>query len=99
MIMQTSMDCAMILCETCGCKTGLGRSVKLRIWAVDGIPVEYSLGPSTWPAERRNAEPTRFKAAYEQYERNMAYRRAFVCQACYQKLDSRDGTAEIRNSE
>jgi hypothetical protein len=33
--------------------------------------------------------------AYRQYLQVMSYRSAFVCPACYRKLDSLDGTAEI----
>ena len=49
--------------------------------------------------ETARAEPAREggpdSVAYRQYVQELTYRSAFVCHACYQKLDSPDGTAEI----
>ncbi|HUU82990.1 MAG TPA: hypothetical protein VM243_05740 [Phycisphaerae bacterium] len=32
---------------------------------------------------------------YEQYERQMAFRRAFICERCYKALDTHYGTGAI----
>ena len=36
---------------------------------------------------------------YRHYAKELTYRSAFVCEECYRKLDSADGTAEIGGRE
>jgi hypothetical protein len=72
-------------CHTCGSEVPLVRSVLIRQW----LPEYREWGRSIPP-------PHPESAAYIQYQKNMEYRRGFICEKCYKKLDADPvGNAEI----
>lgn len=57
------------------------------------IPSKWK-DPTSW-AKMSEPELARCHAAFAQYARNTKYRRAFICNLCYQQLDNYSGAAEI----
>ena len=86
-----------IRCHTCGQDAKLVRSVRLRH---DPNP-EFNRIVQRWPDP--NAIPADdqdvFKRAYLQWDRDSKHRRAFICEACYKRLDNPLGVAEIVTPE
>lgn len=74
-----------VKCHICSIDVDQVRSVILRQW-----PAEYESWGVTKPAPKAGTP------AYEQYVRNMAFRRAFICECCYLAVDGDpSGCAEI----
>ena len=72
-------------CHICSCQTDSVRSVMLRPWSAKF---------ESWGVTK--APPSPETPAYEEYCKNMTYRRAFICEKCYQTIDANPGgLAEI----
>lgn len=88
-----------IECHCCGRGVEIVRSVMLR-GDVEKLAEEYIErtfpGQASEPIEITQEEFKSLKPGYDYYKRNVVYRRAFICEACYKKIDSEPvGAAEI----
>lgn len=93
---KSTADGAAIPCHCCLATAPLARSVMIRgdvLRAAEEIPEKWKDNKylASMPAE----EAARFDRFMEQYRRNGEYRRAFICNPCYSRLDNDVGMAEI----
>ncbi|OWY70414.1 hypothetical protein B7486_16630 [cyanobacterium TDX16] len=91
----------MIQCHTCNSRVPFARHCKVR-GDVEAMGNTYAdqaskrLGRDIRIGSLTPDEIERERPYYEQYHRNIQYRSAFICEACYKVMDSSgDGSAEI----
>ena len=87
----------LIECHTCGQRVTLVRSVRIR----GDTEHEFDLLLQRFPnlGELTPGEMDEYMRAYVRYARNSTHRRAFICLACYAKLDNYWGSGFIERDE
>lgn len=86
-------EAPLIPCHACGAGVQLARSVMLRA-DVEKKGEEFF---NAWP-DLNGLSPEqdrRFLDAYAKHERGVKFRRAFVCEQCYRRIDNYYGMAEV----
>ena len=82
-----------ITCETCGSSARLVRSVLLKLCCDQSFRRFMERYPD--PRAVDDDERDDFERVYRYILRNEMFRRAFVCERCYKRLDRESGPAEI----
>jgi hypothetical protein len=82
-----------IPCHCCGGSVHIARAVKIRGDATaDSAAIKARFPDPNVLSPEQDCE---FQKASIQYERNAEFRTAFICSACYTRLDNACGVAEI----
>ncbi len=83
----------LVPCHTCRQEVKLVRSVQIRPWPNHEFYRFLRRFPD--PNAIPEAQEEQAQRAYMQYERNATYRRAFICERCYKRLDTYSGVGVI----